>query len=99
MYVIKDFMMINMSQVNHVIKCLSNSENIPFCILFMYSDRTSQVFYFENEYERDLAFLTIMQSLSQNLAICYLDSDTTKYLMENSKIIKPKPKKKKGVIC
>lgn len=101
MFIIKDYNIIN---TDHVIKIQTRYEDEldkeSFVIDLFLSDETIETLHWKTEKERDLAFLSILQSIGQNLATCYLDQNVSRYIVieaiakENKK--KPKKDKKKA---
>lgn len=96
MFVIKNYQIIN---IDHVLRIevryhdpLENDEG-HYVLDFFYSNDKKTTLFFSDEYQRDLAFLSIIQSISQGITTCYLDSDISKYQVSNSANILPTKKK------
>ena len=96
MFIIKDHVIINSA---HIIKIQPRQDRELkkdyFIIDLFLSDGTIENFNWNTAHERDLAFYSILQSIGQNLATCYLDHNVSRYMViENlAKSEKKKPKK------
>ena len=95
MFIIKDEVIINSENVERIQKLGETME--PYSLLFSFVKSKEMVIDFPSKYDRDLAFLSILQSISQGLTTCYLDSDISKYQVSTSPILTPK--KKRGLKC
>lgn len=95
MFIIKDEVIINSDNVERIQKLGETME--PYSLLFSFVKSKEMVIDFDSKYERDLAFLSILQSVSQGLTTCYLDSDVSKYQVSQCAILLPK--KKRGLKC
>ena len=96
MYIIKDHMIVNLNHITKIEKSYETYKGCrhPYKISIVFGNGEIEYFLYENEYNRDLGFLCILQSITQDLTTCFMDSDVTKYHVANNTNLMPKKKKK-----
>lgn len=79
MFILREFQIINTAHVITIDQEFDGDRTSPNQITFRMVDESTIVFYFKTVKEKDIAFLSIIQSLERGRPFCYLDRDIEQY--------------------